>query len=353
MRAGLPESICIVRLSALGDVVMVLPLIRALQAWPTPPKITWIIAEGAYPLVSALAAEGIEFIVLKKPRSVGDYWRFRQRMAGRRFDVLFCLQASWRANFLYPLINAGRKVGYDADRAKDMHQWFVTEQIDARRNHIAAGFLQFGERVGASMPRAPEWALPVEPLAQTWAAANAPAAPFLAINACASKAERNWPAERYAAVAKELQRRHGLAVVLLGGRGDDELRMAEEIAAALDGPVVNWVGKTKLDQMVAVLARARLLLAPDTGAIHIANALGRPVVGLYAVARGERTGPFGRLDFCVDRYAEAVRSFLQRDPQTESWEVRVHDQRAMSLITVADVLNACERALAATEQVWD
>jgi heptosyltransferase I len=340
-------TICLFRLSALGDVVMVLPLVRAIQASRPEAKLTWVIAQGAYPLVSFLADEGVEFVVLEKPTGLGDYVAIHHRMSARRFDVLLCLQASWRANTLYPLINAGRKIGYRADRAKDLHRLFVRETIEPRRNHIADAFLQFGEMIGVPAPVRPDWRLAVDPAAAAWAAGNLPAGPFLAINPCASKAERNWSEDNYAAVARELRGRFGLATVLLGGPGAEERRTAEKLAAALGGDALDLVGRTSLPQLVAALARARLLLAPDTGAVHVANALGRPVVGLYTSAQSARTGPYGNSGFCVDRYDEAVRRFLGRDPAEALWELRVHDRRAMDLITVDDVLGRCAAALAA------
>jgi heptosyltransferase I len=341
------KTICLFRLSALGDVVLVLPLVRAIQAARPDVKLTWVIAKGAYPLVSALASEGIEFVVLDKPSGPGDYLDIHHRMSTRRFDVLLCLQASWRANTLYPLIKADRKIGYRADRAKDLHRMFVRETIEPRRNHIADAFLQFGELIGVPAPKVPDWRLPVDPAAAAWAAEKLPSGPFLAINPCASKAERNWSEENYAAVAREMRQRHGLPAVLLGGPGAEERRAAELIAAALGGDALDLVGRTSLPQLVAALARSRLLLAPDTGAVHIANALGRPVVGLYTSAQCARTGPYRRPEFCVDRYDEAVRRFLHKDPANSPWELRVHDRRAMDLITVAEVLARCEAAFAA------
>jgi heptosyltransferase I len=342
-----PYRICLVRLSALGDVVMTLPLVRAIQAHLPEAKLTWVIAGGAYPLVSALADEGIEFVVLDKPRGLQDYAEFHHRMSDRRFDVLLCLQAAWRANWLYPMVRAERKIGFAADRAKDLHWLFVRETIEPRRVHNVDQFLQFAEKLGVPVPAEPEWRLPVDPAATAWAAQALPAKPFLALNPCASKVSRNWSAENYAAVVRELQRRHGLAVVLLGGPAREERLMAQKINTALDGGALDLVGRTNVPQMVAVLARCRLLLAPDTGAVHIANALGRPVVGLYVASRCVRTGPYRRGQFSVDRYAEAVRRFLFTDPEQNGWELRVHDPRAMDLIKVEDVLAGCEAALRA------
>ncbi|HVU15629.1 MAG TPA: glycosyltransferase family 9 protein [Candidatus Didemnitutus sp.] len=338
------ESICLFRLSALGDVVLVLPLVRAIQAHKPDAKLTWVIAKGAYPLVAGLAAEGIEFVVLEKPNGLGDYVAIHHRLSERRFSTLLCLQASWRANTLYPLIKADRKIGYRADRAKDLHRFFVRESIEPRRNHIADAFLQFGEMIGVPAPAVPEWRLPVDPAARAWAEKNLPAQPFLAINPCASKAERNWSVENYATVARSLRERHGLEIVLVGGPTREEKSVAASLATAIGG-AINLVGGTSLSQLVATLERCRLLLAPDTGAVHIANALGRPVVGLYTSAQCPRTGPYRHPEFCVDHYREAVQKFMRKDPDRELWELRVHDSRAMDLITVEEVMGKAEEAL--------
>ncbi|MDI1351165.1 MAG: glycosyltransferase family 9 protein, partial [bacterium] len=117
------KTICIVRLSALGDVLMLVPLIRTLQAGLPQAKLTWIISRPAYDLVADM--DGVEFLVIDKPKSLADFWHFKKQMRHRQFDVLLAPQASFRTNLLYPLIKAKRKIGYDAHRAKDGHRWFV------------------------------------------------------------------------------------------------------------------------------------------------------------------------------------------------------------------------------------
>lgn len=333
-----PKSICLVRLSALGDVVLVLPLVRLLKRrWPQA-SITWVVGKGVHPALAGLAAEGIEFVAIDKPRGLRDYLALRRRFAGRTFDALLCLQASWRANWIYPFIRAKRKIGFGADRAKDLHRFFVKEGLPPARPHLADGFLQFGEALGLPFPEEIEWGLPVAPEARVWAEAALPNQPFAALSPCASKPERDWPTERYAEVVEALRAR-GLAVVLLGGPSPREREVADAILAkAGSAGVLDLVGKTRIPQLIAALARCRLLVAPDTGAVHIATACGRPVVGLYAVAPASRTGPYRRTEFCVDKFAEAVRTLQGRDPENTPWAHRVHDARAMSLIAVEEVI---------------
>src|SRR3990167_3389716 len=154
----LMNKICLVRLSALGDVLMFVPLVRALQRAFPAAKLTWIISPFAYPLVQGMTE--IEFIVVDKPKNLSDYWQFRQRLKHRHFDVLLAAQASLRANLLYPLIRATRKIGYDKARAKDAHRWFVRESISPGRDHTLEGFLKFAVPLG--VPVAPPiWDLPI------------------------------------------------------------------------------------------------------------------------------------------------------------------------------------------------
>src|SRR5688500_12397756 len=98
------QSLCLVRLSALGDVLMFVPMVRILQKNFPEATITWIISRPAYDLVEGM--EGVEFIVIAKPNNIADYWRFKKQLKGRKFDVLLAAQASFRANLLYPLISA-------------------------------------------------------------------------------------------------------------------------------------------------------------------------------------------------------------------------------------------------------
>src|SRR5690349_3539238 len=135
------KSICVVRLSALGDVLMLVPLIRTLQDNLPHVTITWVISRPAYDLVEGM--EGVKFIIIDKPKSLKDYWQFKKQLSGQTFDVLLATQASFRANLLYFFISAKRKIGYDSLRAKDGHHWFINEKITPGNDHTLEGFLKF------------------------------------------------------------------------------------------------------------------------------------------------------------------------------------------------------------------
>jgi heptosyltransferase I len=324
---------------------MVLPLVRTLQARCPEAKITWIIGRGAHEAVAGLQNEGIEFIVIEKPRGIRDYMTLRRRLADRVFDVLLCLQASWRANLVYPCVRARRKIGYGTDRDKDFHRFFVGESIPQAKPHLVDGFLQFAELLGLELLPEVDWRLPLEADSEAWARENLPKEPFIAVSPCASKPEREWPVDRHAEVIRWVSARGLGPIVLLGGHGARERGVANALISRSQVPVVDLVGRTSVPQLIATLSRCRLLLAPDTAAVHIANAFARPVVGLYAVAPASRTGPYGRLEFSADHFDEAVRTLTGGDPAHLPWASRVHDARAMALIAVDEVTSKIDLAL--------
>lgn len=342
-----PQSICIVRLSALGDALMLVPLIRTLQVNFPNTRLTWVISRPAYDLVEGM--DGVEFIVINKPNSVGDYWRFKKQMRERHFDVLLAAQASFRANLLYALIRADRKIGYDAVRAKDGHGWFIQETISPGHDHTVDGFLKFADVLGVEKKEI-RWDLPIPQVAREWAHAHLPTAvgPIILVNPAASKAERSWLVERYIEVIRHMQSRWRAQIVLIGGPGAFDKELGDAIAAAV--PVTNMIGKTKLHQLLALIERADILLCPDTGPSHMAAAVGTPVVALHAVTSANVSGPYIYRDLAVDFYPEAVETILKKTPETNLWGTHAHGRDTMRLVTVEAVIVKLEAVLS---KLWD
>jgi len=343
------RDIAVVRLSALGDVTLLLPVIETLKAAAPAARIVWVIGSAAHELVQGVT--GVEFVVFDKRRGLRAYSDLRRRLRGRRFDVLLAMQASWRANFIYPLIAAPIKIGFDRVRARDAQWLFVNRRIAFAREHLLDSFFAFLRELGIREPRV-HWNLPIGPAEHEWAdAALAPArGPILAVHPCASKAERDWPIERFVETIRAAQARWSVHVVLTGGPDRREQAAGARIAESVGANVTNLIGRTTPKQLAAVLARARCLLAPDTGAVHIAVAMNVPVVGLYAVAPARLSGPYGCADLVVDRYDDAVRTILRKDPRTVSWTTRVHEGEPMRLIEAADVLAKLAQVLDGAER---
>jgi heptosyltransferase I len=339
-----PRSLCLLRLSALGDATHAVALVRALQgAWPKLP-ITWIIGKGEAKLLEGL--DGVEFIVFDKKAGLAGYRDLRQKLAGRRFDVLLNLQLALRAGLVSTLIRADRRIGYDPARSKEGHSLFINERIPAGGYHVLDAFLQFLRPLGLA-PGPVEWRLPVPDEAHAWAREQLPGdTPTLLISPCSSHPLRNWRAERYAAVADHAVER-GWRVVICGGRSELERRTADAILATMQHPALDLVGKDTLKQLLALLARATLVLTPDAGPTHMANAMGTAVLGLHAATDAERSGPYSDRRWCVNHYAEASRQFLGKPATELRWGRRVEFPGVMDLVPVAEVIGRFE-AFAAT-----
>lgn len=340
MTSHAPESICIVRLSALGDLFLALPAIQILCDSLPETRITWVVERRFLPAVQHLA-DRIELYPVDGPNSLAEYRRIRRDFSGRRFSVLLAMQAKLRSNLIYPLIKAERKIGFDTRRARDGHGLFINERIDRADEHLADGFLAFVRKLGLSK-EAKHWAPPLCPQALDWRHKQLGDSPYLVLNPSASKAERSWPQERQKEFLRRLPETGWQGRVVITG---SDPKQSEELAS-LCPDSLNLAGATNLSQLFALLAGARLLVSPDSGPVHIARAYNVPVVGLYAVARPALCGPWQNTEYCVDVYEEAVRTLLKHKAAKVDWHTRVHDKRAMELITVQAVLAQTARALA-------
>ena len=342
MHKTAPHSICLLRLSALGDVTHVLPLLRTLRrAWPDV-ALTWVIGKGEQKLLDGLP--GVEFLVYDKKTGLAGMRALKRELKGRRFDALLQMQVAARANLLSAFLPAQRRIGYDRSRSKDLHGLFINERIPDRPGiHVLDAIGSFCEPLGLKQTGV-VWDMPVPDDAREWARAQWPddGAPTLAISPCSSHALRNWRPERYAAVADHAAAR-GWRVLLLGGRSALERDTSDAILAAMTAPALDLVGKDTLKQLPALLERADLLMTPDSGPMHIANAMGTNVLGLHAASNPRRSGPYSDIRFCADRYDDAARKYLGKPASELRWGTKIEHDGVMDLVTVEDAVAAFER----------
>ncbi len=332
-----PETLCILRTSALGDVTHVLPLVRTLQThWPQT-RLTWIIGKFEHKLVGDIP--GIEFIPVAKRFGLASRRALVQALAGRRFDVLLNLQLAFRATLLATAIKAKIRLGYDRGRAKELHGMVINHRIPAHQGqHVLDCFFSFLETLGLPQ-RELRWEVPTSAEDRAFAAAHLPDdRPNLIISPCSSHTLRNWHVQGYAAVADYAIRRHGMRVVLTGGPSPMEQAVGAAIEQAMSETPVNLIGKDTLKQLMAMIARADLMITPDSGPAHMASAAGTPVIGLHAASNPARSGPYRSLALCVDRYDDAARKFGGKPAQQLRWGTKLEHEGAMDLITVADVI---------------
>lgn len=338
--------LCLLRTSALGDATHVVPLVRTLQTALPQTKLTWIVGMLERSLVGDI--DGVEFVSFDKRAGLRAYSDVRRALAGRRFDALLHMQVALRSNLLSLCVHAQRRIGYDRARSKELHGLLVNERIPARSGqHVLDAIGSFAAPLGLEQTDV-IWDIPVPGEAREWAAAQWPddGTPTLLISPCSSHASRNWRAERYAAVADHATAR-GWRVALCGGPGATERAMGNAIRAQSKAPLQDLIGKDTLKRALALYRRASVLLTPDSGPMHMANAVGAKVIGLHAASNPARSGPYSDRRWCVDRYDAAARKFLHKDATEIPWGTKIEYPGVMDLVETDAVIERFE-ALAAS-----
>lgn len=331
-------SICIMRLSAIGDVTHVVPVVHAIRKHLPQAKITWIIGKLEARLLNGLT--GVEFIAFDKKGGFEAVRKLRQTLKGRQFDALLHMQVAARANLLSKLIQAPVRIGWDKPRWRDRHQWFINQSVrSVTQQHQVDAFLEFAHALGVPV-EPPEWNIPVSSEDTAWAEETlGDGPPILMISPCSSHALRNWQAEHYASVADYAISELNMRVVLTGGPSELEVRTGQDIEAAMQHGAQNLIGKDTINQSVALLKQARVVLSPDSGPAHLASAVGTAVIGLYAATPSKRSGPYNSLELCIDKYCEAAHQFRHKKPEELRWGQRIEYPGVMDLIETGAVQN--------------
>jgi heptosyltransferase I len=335
-----------VRLSALGDVSHVLPLIAAWRLQRPNDTLSWILGAGEAQLLDGL--DGVELITYRKRDGFAGMRALWRQLGKRQFDALLMMQLALRANLLGMGVHAQRRIGYDRLRSREGHSCFIRERIPEHGySHVLETLCRFGEPLGVRVDEL-IWPFTIPDKARDFAAQAIPGeAPVLGISACSSHAMRSWSAAGYAELARHAHKRHGLQVVLLGGRSEHERVMADNILErAADANCVDLVGKDTLKQMLALLSRLSVLVSPDAGPAHLASALGVPVIGLHAATDPRRSGPYRSLHWCVNRFPDVVKARLGQELDQVRWSTRIEYPGVMDLIEIDEVLATLDRLMA-------
>lgn len=335
-----PDSLCILRLSAIGDVCHAVAVVQQIQKKYPGTKITWVIGKVELSLLQGLT--GVEFVVFDKRAGIRGYLELRKKLAGRTFDVVFQMQIALRASLASLCIRGKNKIGFDTYRSKEAHGLFINERIKPQQfPHVIEGFQAFAEAIGVEhMPFS--WSMPLTQ-EQELACLDSFALPkkYAVLCPAASKAERNWNIAGYAHTAHYISTK-GLDVVLCGGPTELERKLSDHIkhqAASYgdDSKLIDVVGKTSLIQLLAILKNAHFVIAPDTGPAHMAVTVNTPVVGLYAHSNPRRTGPYLYQRYVVNAYDDIIREQCGKSWQDLPWGQRAKGEDLMARISVDQV----------------
>ena len=329
------QSICILRLSAIGDVCHAVSVVQAIQRAYPDASITWVIGKIEAQLLAGLP--GVELVVFDKKQGMAAYKKLKQQFASREFDVLLHMQLAFRANWAAKYIPARVKIGFDKSRSKELHSLFIDKRITPQNEpHVLEGFQNFARAIGVECDT-PEWQMPFNRSHEFKATELLEGLEkIFVISPAASKAQRNWLPERYAALA-DYATDKGFSVVVTGGPTEAEKVLANDIISHADCEIRNLVGQTDLKTLLCVLKQASLVLAPDTGPAHMAVTVATPVIGLYAHSNPKRTGPYGNLDYIVEVYNNNIRDQKGKPAEQLAWGTRVKGDDLMSQISVEQV----------------
>jgi heptosyltransferase I len=305
LRCAPLNRVCIVMMSAAGDAVHVLPVVNALKRARPHCHISWVLQPGPASLVRGHAAVD-EIILFERARGWRAFHDVRRTLAGRSFDLVLGLQVYIKGGLVTWLANAPIKLGFDRERARDFNWLFTTHRIPAHPpQHVQDQYFEFLAALG--VPHEPvEWGLGPWPHERAWqqeffADIDRPVAVLVPGS---SAQQREWLPERWAAVATLLSADYGLQPVLAGGRSARELEAEQTILSQARARVISTLG-IPLRQLVGVLDGCALVISVNTGPLHMAVALDRPVISLMGHNNPKRVGPYRRFhDLIVDAYGE-------------------------------------------------
>lgn len=307
----MPGRVALVKLSALGDIVHALPVAAALRAaWPGV-RLAWVVERRHAAVLrdhpaldEVVTVDTRAWRRARRPRvlvaALAEIARVRRRLRGARFDVALDLQGLVKSGVVAWATGAPLRVGFAARWGREPLSALFTNRrlvppLSAR--HVVDQYLALLAALGVTPAERPEFHLPRDGAAETMideffhSSGLAPRDRVVVLNPGAARPEKRWPAPRFAELAARLSESPGVRVAVLWGPGEEGT--AREIAEGAAGGAV-LLPPTDLHRLIAVLRRASVLVAGDTGPLHLGAALGAPCVGLFGPTSATRNGPYGR-----------------------------------------------------------
>jgi len=329
------ERLLIVKTSSIGDVVHALPVIQAIKEARPALTLGWVVRRRCADVLRGNPCIDHLYVMPDKP-TLAELSALRRELRTVQYQMALDMQGLLLSGIVTALSGAPIRIGWDRNR--EASALFLTHPIipgKAKAQHEIDLLYGFAEALGVSGPHPeftpqPHLAVDGAAKADAWLA-DLPR-PRIALNVGASRAYKRWPAKRWAQVSQELLA-SGRSLVFVGDNKD-----AESVAALtpmLTVPFVNLAGQTTLRELAAVLAACDLLITADTGPMHIAVAVGTPVIALFGATDPRRHGPYGGRNIILHNPMPGAVVTGKR-PTAEAGTA------CMARITVADVLMAVD-----------
>lgn len=288
-----PQKFLVVRLSSLGDLVHTIPAVAALRATFPAAQIDWLVDRRWSPLISLVTCiDG----VIALDRSPRDVLSLIARLRRARYTCALDLQGRYRSAALSWLSGAPRRIGRAAAATREPGAaLFCTDRVMPTGRHIVDMTVDLAVRAGARRLAEPQFPLCVPPEALRSAREKLEregvSGPYVVISPGGGWKSKCWPPDRFGALAAAMHRNYGLPSIVNTAPGEES--MARDILRAAGSAKVSALS-FDIHGLAALLAQARLVVAGDTGPLHLAAALGTPVIGLFGTTDPERNGPLPR-----------------------------------------------------------
>jgi heptosyltransferase-1 len=297
----------VIRLGAMGDILHALPAVTALRLAHPAWVIDWVVEPRWRALFSAedtLGRTTSSPLVNRLFFAASKDWRaapfsqkthheiklLRRTLRSGEYDAVLDLQGAIRSAVIGCMAGCRRRIGEDQPRERAARLFF-TERVPTHGAHVIEQDVELASAVAGDELAPAKPLLPIDPAAESWAdevLSPSPAQSTVLVNPGAGWGAKRWPVERYAAVAQGLIQR---GVHILVNTGPREEHLADAISQATKGAATSL--HCSLEQLIALTRRISLVIAGDTGPLHLACALQRPVVGIYGPTDPSRNGPFG------------------------------------------------------------
>lgn len=329
------ERFLVVRLTALGDILHTVPAVAALRAAHAGARIDWVVERIWAPVLEGSPA--INEVIPFDRRSLLGSIECIQRLRENQYTCAIDFQGLYKSSILAALSGAPRRIGFDRAWAREEGAAMLyTERVIPTGRHVAELNYSLAEHAGASRPQSPEYPLRVPAGGAASIRSRLHdlgiAGDYIVVGPGGSWRAKCWPAERYGEFCREAEQKFGRRVLLIHGPGEGNIAREVLRVATPAQPVLI---STTIEELMGLLAHAQCLVAVDSGPLHLAAALGTPVVGLYGPTDPARNGPFVPGAMIVDKAR----------PEEISYKRRADYSPAMLRITVEDVMAATETLL--------
>jgi lipopolysaccharide heptosyltransferase I len=301
-----PKKILIVLHGSIGDVIRALPLANLLRKGFPKAYLAWSVEPAARPLLEGCPAID-EIILFDRGRPWRAAWPFLAKIRSRRFDLVLDLQRHLKSGVISRYSGAPQRIGFHRSDSKEFNWLFNNQHIEPfgetvyKLNH----YLKFADYLGIDRSSVSwEFAVTVEEKVSIAKHLSEVRRRFAVLFIGTRWQSKQWFPAQIAECAELLQVEHQLDVVLLGAKHDQPI--AREVMALARGRVIDLVGGTSLREALGIIERADVAVGPDTGLMHVAAAVGTPVVSLWGATDPQRNGPYGFTELAIQGRAPCV-----------------------------------------------